>query len=292
MQATLTFLGTGTSMGIPTLGCECEVCRSATPRAQDAEAASPHNRRTRPSALISWKDGEHERNVIIDTGPDFHAQAIREGIRRLDAAFYTHGHADHVLGMDDLRPLSFHNQPSLPLYADDPTANTLERVFDYTFRNERRYPTRARVALHRVPSTPGASVDLFGARFVRVPVTHGEETVTAWRFGSAAYLTDLNDIPAESLPLLTGLDLLILDALRRQPHPTHSTLDNSIALVEKIRPRRAFFTHMSHDLDHDATNAILAPHIRLAYDGLKVNFDISSRKATNRDTSAASRDQG
>lgn len=259
-------------MGIPTLGCECEVCRSATPSAQGAEAASPHNRRTRPSVLISW--GGH--NVVIDTGPDFHAQAIREGIRRLDAVFYTHGHADHVLGMDDLRPLSFHNQALLPLYADDPTANTLERVFDYTFRNERRYPTRARVALHRVPATPNASVDVFGARFVRVPVTHGEETVTAWRFGSAAYLTDLNDIPAESLPLLTGLDLLILDALRRQPHPTHSTLDNSIALVEKIQPRRAFFTHMSHDLDHDATNAILPPHIRLAYDGLKVNFDISS----------------
>jgi phosphoribosyl 1,2-cyclic phosphate phosphodiesterase len=272
MQATLTFLGTGTSMGIPTLGCECEVCRSATPSAPGAEAASPHNRRTRPSVLISWD----EHNVVIDTGPDFHAQAIREGIRRLDAVFYTHGHADHILGMDDLRPLSFHSRPSLPLYADDPTADTLERIFDYTFRNERRYPTSARVALHRLAGKPGEEVKLFGVRFVRVPVTHGQDTVTAWRFGSAAYLTDLNDIPAESLPLLTGLDLLILDALRRQPHPTHSTLENSIALVEKIKPRRAFFTHMSHDLDHDATNAMLPPHIRLAYDGLKLTFDIAA----------------
>ncbi len=276
MEATLTFLGTGTSMGIPTLGCECEVCRSAI------TGTSPNNRRTRPSILISWPSGASHspaRHIVIDTGPDFHAQAIREGIRRLDAVFYTHGHADHVLGMDDLRPLSFHNSPSLPIFADHPTADTLERVFDYTFRNERRYPTSARVAIQRVPSTPGAEVELFGARFVRVPVTHGNDVVTAWRFGSAAYLTDLNDIPAESLPLLADLDVLVLDALRRQPHPTHSTLANSVALVEKIRPRRAFFTHMSHDLDHEATNAVLPPHIRLAYDGLKLNFDIAPEAA-------------
>ncbi|HEY5056280.1 MAG TPA: MBL fold metallo-hydrolase [Acidobacteriaceae bacterium] len=290
MEATLTFLGTGTSMGIPTLGCECEVCRSAVPGVGDQPPASPHNRRTRPSVLISWQNQAATRpphNVVIDTGPDFHAQAIREGIHRLDAVLYTHGHADHILGMDDLRPLSFKNklssaspdEASLPLYADDSTADTLERVFDYTFRNERRYPTSARVEIHRVPSAPGTHVDLFGARFVRVPVTHGKETVTAWRFGAAAYLTDLNDIPAESLALLTGLDVLVLDALRRQPHPTHSTLENSIALVEKIRPRRAFFTHMSHDLDHETTNAMLPPHIRLAYDGLRLTFDIAPETA-------------
>ena len=269
MQATLTFLGSGTSMGIPTLGCECEVCRSAI------DGTSSHNRRTRPSVLISWPADQQTHNVVIDTGPDFHAQAIRENIRRLDAVFYTHGHADHILGMDDLRPLSFHNTPSLPLYADEPTAATIARIFDYTFDPTRLYPTRARVQLHRLASTPGEEVALFGARFQRVPVTHGRDTITGYRFGAAAYLTDLSDIPAESLPLLTNLDVLILDALRRQPHPTHSSLDNSIALVEKIRPRRAFFTHMSHDLDHDATNAILPPHIRLAYDGLKIDFDIA-----------------
>ncbi len=276
MEATLTFLGTGTSMGIPTLGCDCEVCRSAVPSAHGEPPASLHNRRTRPSVLISWPTTGPAHSVVIDTGPDFHAQAIREGIQRLDAVLYTHGHADHVLGMDDLRPLSFRNQPSLPLYADDPTADTLERIFDYTFRKQNRYTTSARVEIHRVRSTLGAEVELFGARFLRIPVTHGKDIVTAWRFGSAAYLTDLNDIPAESLPLLTGLDVLVLDALRRQPHPTHSTLENSIALVEKIKPRRAFFTHMSHDLDHDATNAILPAHIRLAYDGLQVNFQIAA----------------
>ena len=275
MDAILTFLGTGTSMGVPTLGCGCEVCRSAVSGANGEPPVSPHNRRTRPSVLVSWQG----HNVVIDTGQDFHAQAIREDICRLDAVLYTHGHADHVLGMDDLRPLSFHNQPSLPLYADDPTADTLERIFDYTFRKQGRYATSARVEVHRVSSRPGADIDLFGVRFLRVPVTHGKQTVTGWRFGSAAYLTDLNDIPEESLPLLTGLDLLILDALRRQPHPTHSTLDNSIALVERIQPRRAFFTHMSHDLDHEATNAMLPPHIRLAYDGLRLDFDIAPEPA-------------
>jgi len=271
MQATLTFLGSGTSMGVPTLGCACEVCASAVPRDAETPAASPRNRRTRPSVLVAWED----RNVVIDTGPDFHAQAIREGLRRVDAVLYTHGHADHVLGMDDLRPLTFHQPAGVPLYADEPTADTIERIFDYTFRTENRYATSARVALNRLPSTPGTQIELFGASFQRVPVTHGRETITGYRFGSAAYLTDISDIPDESLPLLAGLDVLILDALRRQPHPTHSNLENSIKLVERIQPRRAFFTHMSHDLDHDATNAVLPPHIRLAYDGLQLTFDIT-----------------
>jgi len=266
MQATLTFLGSGTSMGIPTLGCTCAVCASAV-----SPNGDPRNRRTRPSVLISYNN----RNVLIDTGPDFHAQAIRENIRRLDAVLYTHGHADHILGMDDLRPLTFHNAGNLPLYADEPTAATIERIFDYTFNPERRYLTSARVTLHRLADTPGTKIALFGADFLRVPVTHGRDTVTGYRFGSAAYLTDLNAIPAESFPLLANLDVLILDALRHEPHPTHSTLANSVALVERIKPRRAFFTHMSHDLDHAATDAILPPHIRLAYDGLQIHFNIT-----------------
>ena len=271
MHATLTFLGTGTSMGVPTLGCMCDVCVSATPPQPHLPPPNPHNRRTRPSVLIAWEG----HNVVIDTGPDFHAQAVRERLRRLDAVLYTHGHADHVLGMDDLRPLSFHSHIDLPLYADDATAQTLERIFSYTFAAGHRYPTAARVDLHRIPSAfPGAEVDLFGAQFLRVPVTHGRQTITGYRFGSAAYLTDLSDLPAESLPLLADLDVLILDALRREPHPTHSHLAKSIGLVEQIKPRRAFFTHMSHDLDHAVTEAGLPPNIRLAYDGLKIDFEI------------------
>jgi phosphoribosyl 1,2-cyclic phosphate phosphodiesterase len=271
MQATLTFLGSGTSMGIPTLGCDCAVCASAVSPAPGIPPASPRNRRTRPSISLAYNG----RTVIIDTGPDFHAQAIREQIHRVDAVLYTHGHADHVMGFDDLRPLSFHLHGNLPVYADEVTASNLERIFDYTFRVENRYPTSARVEIHRIDPTPGASFQLFGANFQRIPVTHGRESITGYRFGSAAYLTDMSDIPAESVPLLQNLDLLILDALRREPHYSHSHLDKSIAFVDLLKPRRAYFTHMGHGIDHDPTEADLPPNIRLAYDGLQLDFEIA-----------------
>jgi len=266
MQATLTFLGSGTSMGVPTLGCDCAVCRSAV-----APDGDPRNRRTRPSIRLAYND----HIVLIDTGPDFHAQAVRENICRVDAVLYTHGHADHVMGFDDLRPLSFCVKGNLPIYADDITASAIERIFAYTFRTEDRYPTSARVEIHRIDNTPGAGVDIFGATFRRIPVTHGIQQITGYRFGSAAYLTDMSDLPEESVPLLQDLDILILDALRRDPHFSHSHLDKSIAFVEKLKPRRAYFTHMSHDLDHAATEATLPPHIRLAYDGLQLQFEIA-----------------
>jgi phosphoribosyl 1,2-cyclic phosphate phosphodiesterase len=266
MQATLTFLGSGTSMGVPTLGCDCAVCTSAMSPTGDSR-----NRRTRPSIRLAY----NHHTVLIDTGPDFHAQALRENVRRVDAVLYTHGHADHVMGFDDLRPLTFYNGANLPIYADDATATNIERIFEYTFRKQNRYPTSARVEVHRIPSTPGAGVDLFGACFQRIPLTHGHQETTGYRFGSAAYLTDMSDIPEASIPLLQDLDILILDALRRTPHPSHSHLDKSIAFVERLKPRRAFFTHMSHDLDHAATEATLPPHIRLAYDGLQLDFEIA-----------------
>lgn len=266
MEATLTFLGTGTSMGVPTLGCGCAVCLSAI-----SPNGDPRNRRTRPSISLAWEG----HSVLIDTGPDFHAQAIREGIRHIDAVFYTHGHADHILGMDDLRPLSFLVKGDLPLYADDETAAGLERIFSYTFNPEKRHSTSARVKIHRLAPESGSSVDLFGASFQRIPLIHGRQRTTGYRFGSAAYLTDMSDIPPESVPLLQDLDILILDALRHEPHFSHSHLARSVAFVEQLKPRRAFFTHMGHDLDHAATEAILPPHIRLAYDGLQLTFEIA-----------------
>jgi phosphoribosyl 1,2-cyclic phosphate phosphodiesterase len=261
MEATLTFLGTGTSMGVPTLGCDCAVCTST----------DPHNRRTRPSVLLAYSG----HTILIDTGPDFHAQALREGIRRVDAVLYTHGHADHVMGFDDLRPLSFYAKHDLPVYADEATADNIERIFEYTFRKKDRYPTSARVQIHRIDPTPGAGIEIFGACFRRIPVTHGRQEITGYRFGSAAYLTDMSDVPEVSIPLLQDLDVLVLDALRYDPHPSHSHIENSISIVERLKPRRAFFTHMGHELDHDATNAKLPPHIRLAYDGLQINFEIA-----------------
>ena len=264
MQATLTFLGTGTSMAVPTLGCRCAVCT-------DARQPGSPNRRTRPSVLLAY-NGKH---VLIDTGPDFHAQATRENLDRVDAVLYTHGHADHILGMDDLRPFSFGKGADLPLYADPPTAAVLERVFEYTFRKVDRYPTSARVTLHRLSGEPGSTTDLFGASFLRIPVTHGRDTITGYRFGAAAYLTDMNDIPEGSLALLEDLDILILDALRHDPHPSHAHVAKSIALVQRIQPRRAFFTHISHDLDHNITNAALPAPIQLAHDGQQLTFDIA-----------------
>ena len=267
MNATLTFLGTGTSMGVPTLGCDCAVCRSAvTPPPK----GDPRNRRTRPSVHIGWNG----HGVLIDTGPDFHHQAIRENIRRIDAVFYTHPHADHILGMDDLRPLTFYLAEPLPLFADDTTASAIERVFDYTFRPPTRGTTIARVRIHRFASTE-EEIELFGAGFRRIPVNHGKLSISGYRFGSAAYLTDMSSIPEASAAQLQDLDILILDALRHDPHPTHSNVENSVRIVEQLKPKRAFFTHMGHDLDHAATDALLPPHVRLAYDGLKLDFAIS-----------------
>lgn len=261
MKATLTFLGSGTSMGVPTLGCTCGVCTSPDPK----------NRRTRPSLRIAYND----HVVLIDTGPDFHAQALREGIQRVDAVLYTHGHADHILGFDDLRPLSFAHPGGMPVYADDETAKIIERVFEYTFRKVDRYPTSARVALHRLEEEPGVGVALFGGCFQRIPVQHGKQVITGFRFGRAAYLTDMSDIPAESVPLLQGLDVLILDALRHEPHPSHSHLEKSIGFVEQLKPKRAYFTHISHGLEHAATEAALPDGVHLAYDGLQLEFEIA-----------------
>jgi phosphoribosyl 1,2-cyclic phosphate phosphodiesterase len=243
-------------MGVPTLGCTCRVCTSVDPR----------DRRTRPSIAVVWEG----HRVVIDTGPDFRMQALREGIDHVDAVFYTHSHADHILGLDDLRPLSFKHTSKIPLYADDAAASVIERIFDYTFDTHAWYPTRARVEMHRL----GTSVEVEGAVFHRVPLTHGKIEVAGFRFGNAAYLTDMNDIPDSSLPLLENLDVVILDALRKSPHSSHATLDQAIGFVRRLQPKRAFFTHMSHDLPHVETNNELPPNMQLAYDGLRIGFEI------------------
>jgi phosphoribosyl 1,2-cyclic phosphate phosphodiesterase len=260
MQAEIILLGSGTSMGVPTLGCECAVCTSSDSR----------DRRTRPSIAVTFRHGEIERFVLIDTGPDFRQQALRENLRRVDAVLYTHSHADHILGLDDLRPLSFQRSEKIPLYADAPTADVLRHVFEYTFSESNHYPHKARVALH--PLEPHTRI--FGADFVTVPLLHGSLQTVGFRFGNAAYLTDMSDIPESSFALLKNLDVLILDALRRTPHPSHSNLESSIKFVEKIHPRRAWFTHMSHDLGHIQTENELPSHIRLAYDGLRIPIEL------------------
>jgi phosphoribosyl 1,2-cyclic phosphate phosphodiesterase len=263
MKAEIIVLGSGTSMGVPTLGCQCAVCTSTDPR----------NRRTRPSIAVRWTSEGTDHLVVIDTGPDFREQALREGIRHVDAVFYTHAHADHILGLDDLRPLSFEHKPKLlPLYADEKTAEILRRVYDYTFSASSTYPNRARVQLHNLEGRQAADVD--GAQFRRVPLQHGGLEVAGFRFGSAAYLTDMSSIPESSLPLLERLDVMIIDALRPQPHPSHATIAESLRWVERVRPRQAWFTHMSHEVDHEETEKAFPANVRLAWDGLRIPFEL------------------
>lgn len=245
-------------MGVPTIGCDCRVCRSS----------DPHDRRTRPSILLKYND----RVVLVDTSPDFREQAIREQIMQLDAVVYTHAHADHILGLDDLRPLSFHRSAGkIPLYANERTAKVIRSVFRYIFDSDYKYGGLAQVELNEIDH---AAFELFGATFVPVPILHGDAEIFGFRIGSAAYLTDFSTVPESSYAMLQDLDILFLDALRHRPHPTHSTIENSLRIVDQLKPRRAFFTHICHDLPHQETNASFPPNVRLAYDGLKLDFEI------------------
>jgi phosphoribosyl 1,2-cyclic phosphate phosphodiesterase len=248
----LTFLGTGTSTGVPTLTCKCRVCTSSDPR----------DRRTRPSVLLEF-DG---RAVVIDTAPDFREQALRAGLSRLDAVVFTHAHADHVMGLDDVRVFYFKQQVPIPIYADAQCMASIQRIFKYIFDQTYPYGGIAKLDPHVIDGP----FELWGAVLTPVPVLHGNLPVLGFRFGRAAYVTDFSTIPETTLPLLEGLDLLILDALRHKPHPTHSNLEQSLALVSRLRPRRAFFTHIAHELPHSETNAQLPEHVQLAYDGLSV----------------------
>ena len=257
MEGLLTFLGTGTSMGVPTLGCNCEVCTSS----------DPNDKRLRPSVLLRWHESDRESVVIIDTGPDFREQALRNGLTRVDAVFYTHSHADHIMGLDDLRPLSFtvfREGGPIPLYASPETAAVLEHIYEYTFSPQATYPNRARVQLHPL----GERTSVHGVEFLRIPVMHGPMEIAGFRFGNAAYLTDVSAIPEESFALLEGLDHLVLSALRHKPHPTHATVEQALGWARRIGAKQTWMTHIAHELGHEQTNQALPSGVSLAYDGL------------------------
>src|ERR1019366_3102434 len=250
----LKFLGTGTSTGVPILTCTCTVCKSP----------DPHDQRTRPSILLEY-DG---RVVVIDTTPDLRAQALREGLTRLDAVVFTHAHADHILGLDDTRVFYFRQQVPISIYADKRCLATIRRTFAYIFDGNYPYGGVGKLDPHLI----NGPFDLWGLRVTPVPVLHGNLSILGYRFRDVAYITDVSEIPETSFSLLEGLDILILDALRHKPHPTHLSLEQALAIVERLKPRRALFTHVAHELGHEATNARLPAHVRLAYDGLKLEL--------------------
>jgi phosphoribosyl 1,2-cyclic phosphate phosphodiesterase len=249
----ITVLGSGTSVGVPTIGCHCDVCTSTDPR----------DNRLRPSILVSYQGC----NVLIDTTPDFRTQALRARIARLDAVVFTHSHADHIMGLDDVRPFNFRQKGEIPIFAAPETMDAIRRCFRYIWDEGKRVTNIPQLDPRVLDGTP---FEVCGLPFEPIPILHGSQTIYGFRFGDAAYLTDHSEIPEASLEKLHGLDVLFLDALRYKPHPTHSTVDRSKQTVELLKPRRAFFTHICHDLGHERAESMLPPNIRLAYDGLEI----------------------
>jgi phosphoribosyl 1,2-cyclic phosphate phosphodiesterase len=249
----ITVLGSGTSSGVPTIGCNCAVCHSI----------DPHDNRLRPSVLLRYGG----RNVLIDATPDFRAQVLRARVDRIDAILLTHSHADHILGLDDLRPLNFHQGGSIPIYGTEKTFEVVRRIFQYAFDPKPSQSSAPRLDLRTIDAEP---FELFDRRIIPIPLPHGNSSVLGFRVGNAAYLTDHSDIPEEAKAKLRNLDVLFLDALRHRPHPTHSTVARAVEWVQELAPRRAYFTHLSHDLGHAQTNAALPANAQLAYDGLDI----------------------
>ncbi|HXT28846.1 MAG TPA: MBL fold metallo-hydrolase [Vicinamibacterales bacterium] len=251
----ITFLGTGTSHGVPMIGCECATCRST----------DPHDNRLRPSIFLETSSAR----VLVDAGPDLREQALRHRIARVDAIVFTHGHADHILGMDDVRRFNALMDGSMPCYGDAATLEDIRRMFSYVFD----------------PATPkGGGLPQLDLRVIDgpfsvgdihlqpVPIWHGRRRILGFRVGGFAYLTDCSRIDEAAWPLLERLEVLVLDALREKPHPTHFSLSDAIETAARIGAARTFFTHMAHDLPHEATNARLPDGMRLAHDGLVLSM--------------------
>lgn len=253
----LVFLGTGTSHGIPMIGCDCAVCRSPDPR----------DKRSRPSVLVQWDDF----NVLIDTTPELRLQCLANGITHVEAVLFTHHHADHVAGLDDLRRFNWIQRTALPCYGMAITLDRLQRMFSYAFVEDDTYPSaKPELSLHEV----SGPFELGGREVIPIPLLHGRMPVLGFRFGPLAYCTDCNFIPDDSMRLLEGLEVLVLDALRRRAHPTHFNLEQAVECAHRIAAKRTYFTHIAHELAHQATNDELPAGMQLAYDGLVLTLDM------------------
>lgn len=259
MLRRVTLLGTGTSSGVPVIGCRCAVCTSSDPR----------NRRLRPGLLLDLVDATGAaRSVLVDTPTDLREQALRFAIERVDAIVFTHAHADHVFGLDDVRIFNFRQRAAIPCYGSAETLARIRRTFAYVFEDGQE--GGGKPSLELVPID--APFALQGTELVPVPVLHGELEVYGYRSGDFAYVTDCNVIPESSYALLAGVRVLVLDALRPRPHPTHFSIAEAIAAARRIGAERTVFTHMTHDVEHAAASRELPPGIEFGYDGLRLDI--------------------
>ncbi len=249
----MTLLGTGTSMGVPMIGCDCDVCLSTNPR----------NKRTRTGVAVTTPQG----NFLIDTSPELRIQLTRERIGMIEAVVYTHGHADHLLGVDDLRIFGYLRQAPVTLYCEPNVEQQIRQMFPYAFDSHGSQHSRPDLTFETIGTE---SFTLSGLQLHPIRLMHGNLPVLGFRINDVAFCTDCNAIPEESWPLLEDLDVLVIDALRDGPHATHFSIREAIEVAERVKPRRTYFTHVSHQLEYDSTNRRLPQGIELSYDGLKL----------------------
>lgn len=276
----VTILGSGTSHGVPIIACDCAVCRSTDPRDRrlrpsvlidlgDRQAAGPRVREPGADSSSRARLARAVRYVLIDTSTDLRAQALANDVRSVDAILFTHSHADHVLGLDEVRRFNQVQGGPIPCYGDETTLGEVRRVFAYAFAPPSVGGGVPQLSLFRI----AGPFSLGGVEVVPVPLFHGPRPILGFRIGGFAYLTDCNSIPDESWPLLRGVRVLVLDALRHRPHSTHFTVAQALDVVSRLGPERTYLTHVAHDLSHAATSAQLPAGVQLAYDGLVLNIE-------------------
>ena len=250
-QVELLFLGTGTSAGVPMIGCKCAVCTST----------DPHDKRTRPSVVISYDD----TRILVDTTPELRLQCIANDVERIDAVVFTHAHADHVMGLDDVRRFNYIKGGPLDTWGDARTLATIERCFGYAYKEPD--PQMKVFRPHLVRRVIDGPFQINGVTWTPVPLLHGQMPVLGFRVGNLAYCTDVSLIPESSFELLKGLDVLVLDALQYRRHITHFSVEQAVEAADRIDAKQTLFTHIAHSLPHEQTNRDLPDRMRLAYDG-------------------------
>lgn len=246
-------LGVGSSAGTPVVGCRCDTCNSSNVR----------NKRTRCSSLITLNSGE---NILIDTGPDLRNQALRENITRVDAVLYTHTHADHLHGIDDLRAFCVLQRQQIPLYANADAVTHISQKFGYTLREPSNFWEMPVLRLENID----APFKLFGETITPIPVMHGKSAIFGYRVGNIAYLTDVSVIPDESFALLENLEIVLIDCLRETAHPTHINIEQSLAYISRINAKQSYLIHMTHEIEYSSLTNKLPKDVFVGFDGLKL----------------------